>query len=128
MAAHYLEGLRSVQPAGPYLLVGASFGGMVAYEMARRLSAEGHAVPLCAQLDTPGPKHYAGRFTDDADVLSYVMRSVPELSPERLRGLSPEAQLQRVLKEAKRAGIEELGSDRSGAAGCSRCGRRTRSR
>jgi thioesterase domain-containing protein/malonyl CoA-acyl carrier protein transacylase/acyl carrier protein len=111
MAAHYLEGLRSVQPAGPYLLIGASFGGMIAYEMARRLSAEGHAVPLCAQLDTPGPRHYAGRFTDEADLLSYVMRGRLELPPERLRGLSPEAQLQRVLEEAERAGIEELGAD-----------------
>lgn len=55
MATAYLEGLRALQPAGPYLLVGASFGGAVVYEMARRLTAEGHAVPLCAMLDTPGP-------------------------------------------------------------------------
>ncbi|NNB88861.1 type I polyketide synthase, partial [Corallococcus exiguus] len=55
MATAYLEGLRALQPVGPYLLVGASFGGAVVYEMARRLTAEGHAVPLCAMLDTPGP-------------------------------------------------------------------------
>ncbi|RKG63955.1 acyltransferase domain-containing protein, partial [Corallococcus sp. CA054B] len=55
MATAYLEGLRALQPVGPYLLVGASFGGAVVYEMARRLMAEGHAVPLCAMLDTPGP-------------------------------------------------------------------------
>lgn len=55
MATAYLEGLRALQPAGPYLLVGASFGGAVVYEMARRLMAEGHEVPLCAMLDTPGP-------------------------------------------------------------------------
>ncbi|RKH67339.1 acyltransferase domain-containing protein, partial [Corallococcus interemptor] len=55
MATAYLEGLRALQPSGPYLLVGASFGGAVVYEMARRLKAEGHAVPLCAMLDTPGP-------------------------------------------------------------------------
>lgn len=111
MAAHYLEGLRSVQPSGPYLLIGASFGGMIAYEMARRLSAEGHAVPLCAQLDTPGPKLYAGRFSDEADALAYVVRSWWEVPPERLRELSPEDRLQRALEEARRAGIEELCSD-----------------
>ncbi|GMT99726.1 hypothetical protein KH5H1_38460 [Corallococcus caeni] len=55
MATAYLEGVRALQPTGPYLLVGASFGGAVAYEMARRLTAEGQAVPLCAMLDTPGP-------------------------------------------------------------------------
>ncbi|WP_253900268.1 type I polyketide synthase, partial [Corallococcus carmarthensis] len=55
MATAYLEGVRALQPTGPYLLVGASFGGAVVYEMARRLTAAGHAVPLCAMLDTPGP-------------------------------------------------------------------------
>ncbi|RKH57423.1 type I polyketide synthase, partial [Corallococcus llansteffanensis] len=55
MATAYLEAVRALQPVGPYLLVGASFGGAVVYEMARRLTAEGHAVPLCALLDTPGP-------------------------------------------------------------------------
>ncbi|WNG56962.1 acyltransferase domain-containing protein [Archangium gephyra] len=66
MAAHYLEVLRSVRPSGPYLLVGASFGGAVAYEMARRLSAEGHPVPLCALLDSPGPGPLPQRFEDEA--------------------------------------------------------------
>ncbi|MBN8231299.1 alpha/beta fold hydrolase [Corallococcus macrosporus] len=55
MATAYLEGLRALQPQGPYLLAGASFGGAVIYEMARRLTAEGHAVPLCAMFDSPGP-------------------------------------------------------------------------
>ncbi|RKH04262.1 acyltransferase domain-containing protein, partial [Corallococcus sp. CA053C] len=55
MATAYLEAVRALQPTGPYLLVGASFGGAVVYEMARRLTAEGHAVPVCALLDTPGP-------------------------------------------------------------------------
>ncbi|RKH66941.1 alpha/beta fold hydrolase, partial [Corallococcus aberystwythensis] len=55
MATAYLEGLRALQPRGPYLLAGASFGGAVIYEMARWLTAEGHAVPLCAMFDCPGP-------------------------------------------------------------------------
>jgi len=41
MATHYLEEIRSVQPQGPYLLGGYSLGGMVAFEMAQRLVAEG---------------------------------------------------------------------------------------
>ncbi|PTL74996.1 type I polyketide synthase [Vitiosangium sp. GDMCC 1.1324] len=70
MAAHYLELLRTVQPSGPYLLVGASFGGMLAYEMGRRLSAEGHAVPLCALLDSPGPGRLPAPPANDAELLA----------------------------------------------------------
>jgi thioesterase domain-containing protein/acyl carrier protein len=52
MAALYLQAVRAVQPAGPYLLGGASFGGNVAVEMARRLAAAGDEVRLVALFDT----------------------------------------------------------------------------
>lgn len=52
MAEHYLTALRQVQPDGPYQLVGWSFGGLVAFEMARRLLDQGCAVRLLALLDT----------------------------------------------------------------------------
>ena len=55
MAAHYLEAIRTIQPQGPYLLGGLSFGGTVAFEMARQLQAKGEPVALLALLDTfPG--------------------------------------------------------------------------
>ena len=34
MAAYYVEAIREAQPEGPYRLVGYSFGGAVAYEVA----------------------------------------------------------------------------------------------
>ena len=52
MAALYLRALRAVQPQGPYFLGGASFGGNVAVEMARRLAGEGEEVRLVALFDT----------------------------------------------------------------------------
>jgi thioesterase domain-containing protein len=51
MAAHYLTEIRQVQPHGPYFLGGYSFGGAVAYEMARQLQAEGERVAFLALLD-----------------------------------------------------------------------------
>lgn len=54
MAAHYIEEIRTIQPEGPYYLGGSSFGGKVAYEMARQLNARGRRVALVALFDTYG--------------------------------------------------------------------------
>jgi amino acid adenylation domain-containing protein len=52
LACHYIKELQQVQPEGPYYLAGFSFGGVIAYEMARQLQANGHEVNLVALLDT----------------------------------------------------------------------------
>jgi amino acid adenylation domain-containing protein len=57
MAAAHLESLRSVQPEGPYLLGGFCNGGVVAYEMARQLHAQGETVDLLVLID-PSPLSY----------------------------------------------------------------------
>lgn len=44
MAAAHIRLVRSVQPQGPYLLGGFCNGGLVAYEMARQLQAQGQSV------------------------------------------------------------------------------------
>ncbi len=51
MAEHYINEIRSVQPAGPYYLGGLSFGGVVAFEMARQLHAQHQQVGLVALFD-----------------------------------------------------------------------------
>ncbi|MEV0598202.1 alpha/beta fold hydrolase [Streptomyces sp. NPDC050315] len=57
MAADYVHAVRTVQPRGPYHLLGWSFGGLVAHEMAVQLQAAGEETGLLAMLDTwpPGP-------------------------------------------------------------------------
>ena len=58
MAALYIEALNQIQPSGPYLLIGYSFGGLVALEMAQRLSAQGQQVALLTLLDAyPHARH-----------------------------------------------------------------------
>jgi amino acid adenylation domain-containing protein len=44
MAAAHIRLVRSIQPQGPYLLGGFCNGGLVAYEMARQLEAQGQRV------------------------------------------------------------------------------------
>jgi oxalate---CoA ligase len=52
MAAHYIQEIRRVQPDGPFLLGGYSFGGRIAYLMAQQLRTAGEEVPLLALFDT----------------------------------------------------------------------------
>ena len=65
MAEAHIADLRSVAPHGPYLLAGYSFGGLVAFEMARQLAQAGEEVALLALLDTfphPGTWHLSCRL------------------------------------------------------------------
>jgi len=55
MVAYYLEAIRKVQPQGPYLLGGYSFGGLAAYEIARHLRAAGEEVALLVLFDAFNP-------------------------------------------------------------------------
>ncbi len=55
IARQYVRAIRQVQPEGPYHIGGWSFGGLVAFEMARQLVEEGEIVPLLLVLDTPAP-------------------------------------------------------------------------
>ncbi|MFE9657499.1 amino acid adenylation domain-containing protein [Micromonospora sp. NPDC006431] len=52
IAEEYLARIREVQPVGPYHLLGWSFGGLIAHEIAARLRAGGEQVALLALLDS----------------------------------------------------------------------------
>jgi amino acid adenylation domain-containing protein len=57
MASSAIDLIRSVQSEGPYLLGGFCGGGLVAYEVARQLSAQGQRVDLLVLMD-PTPVGY----------------------------------------------------------------------
>ena len=52
MAAHYLAEIRKLQPHGPYHLLGYSFGGTVALEMAHQLRGAGEEVAMLGMIDS----------------------------------------------------------------------------
>jgi aspartate racemase len=62
IAAHFLQEMRRVQPDGPYYLLGACMGGVVAYETAQQIRAAGQEVGLLALLETWPPVNAPGRF------------------------------------------------------------------
>jgi acyl transferase domain-containing protein/acyl carrier protein len=71
MASAYITAIRSVRPNGPYLLGGYSGGGVVAYEMAQRLLADGERVHLVF-LDTFHPASRL-RAPSQAERLEYLV-------------------------------------------------------
>ncbi len=72
MAARYLRAIRKVQPQGPYALGGASFGGMLAYELSQQLFEQGQQVRFVALFDTPGPGDLPALFKEDAEIFAYL--------------------------------------------------------
>jgi thioesterase domain-containing protein len=97
MAAYYLEAIRRMQPVGPYRLGGWSFGGVLAWEMARQLREAGDAVEMLAMLDT-APIGEDGIRVDPRETAEVVWSTVAGLAGyaaasrvdvETLRGLEP---------------------------------------
>jgi aspartate racemase len=52
LAARYVREIRSVQPHGPYHLLGYSLGGTIAHEIAVQIRRDGDAVGTLAMMDT----------------------------------------------------------------------------
>ncbi|MCD0486434.1 alpha/beta fold hydrolase, partial [Streptacidiphilus sp. ASG 303] len=88
VAAEYVQQIRTIQPAGPYHLVGWSSGGVVAQEMAVQLQSAGEEVAALVLMDAFSPSERAkaidayasgGIAVDDAIPGSEVL---PELTEE----------------------------------------------
>ncbi len=55
LAEKYVEDIKKAWPEGPYYLIGYSFGGVVAFEMAQQLQKAGQSTPVVVMLDTRHP-------------------------------------------------------------------------
>ncbi|MEW5926736.1 MAG: amino acid adenylation domain-containing protein [Gemmatimonadota bacterium] len=118
MAADYLAHVRGVQPAGPYRLGGWSMGGLVAFEMARRLEAGGEEVELLALVDSRAPGDAAPAVDpDDPELLAgFVLHLglAPEripLSPAEAAALPPAERLARAWELARAADVVPVDLD-----------------
>lgn len=92
-------------------------GGVIAFEMAQQLLAQGQRVALLAMVDgrIPGPEETFPE--DDSETISLVERyfGISFGSMESLAGLSKDEQLAFVLKQAKSAGLMPVELDVSRA-------------
>jgi len=86
MAAQHVASLRAFQPAGPYLLGGFCNGGLLAYEMARQLHAEGQNVDLLFLIG-PAQPAYLGLLRIVINRVGRLMRCSQEKQANWFLGL-----------------------------------------
>jgi amino acid adenylation domain-containing protein len=114
IAGRSLALLLDAFPSGPYHLLGWSFGGLVAYEVARRLAAAGREVALLAVLDA-GPRAAGAEAApprhDAADALAAAFQSVLPVTAEALRALPDGERLPWLFARASAAGKLPSGLD-----------------
>jgi thioesterase domain-containing protein len=107
IAAEHVQAIRAVQPEGPYHLMGWSFGGTVAYEMAVELERQGQQVAFVGVLDTAaggvGDQIWEEIADDEllvglaGDVAAQMGRPFA-LPRAELHGLTLDAQLRRAVE------------------------------
>jgi amino acid adenylation domain-containing protein len=111
MAAHYIEAMKTVQPEGPYLLGGWSLGGIVAYEMAQQLAAQGQRIRHLLMLDSAingVRRENVGRDEEtpddedaqDAEILMGTINGHLPISLEELQRLHGDERIDFILKKA----------------------------
>ncbi|MFN7998531.1 MAG: amino acid adenylation domain-containing protein [Bryobacteraceae bacterium] len=73
LATRIRHTIREIRPQGPYVLGGYCFGGVVAFEAARQLMAQGQDVPLLVLFDALAPG-YPKLFQNRTRYLHYARR------------------------------------------------------
>ncbi|MFE5890195.1 amino acid adenylation domain-containing protein [Streptomyces sp. NPDC056462] len=98
LASEYLTEIRKVQPQGPYHLLGWSFGGLVAHDIATVLQTEGQQVATLTLLDS-------FPFTDDTEALDHDDPALLTAVAESLGHASAD---DRLLAEFGEAGLRAM--------------------
>ena len=105
IASEHIRAIRSVQPEGPYHLLGWSFGAVVAYEMAVQLERLGQRVAFVGLMDTMEPVRWrelprrpaALRIATLAKEVAETMGRRVSLRAEDLAGLDVDEQCRRAV-------------------------------
>jgi thioesterase domain-containing protein len=105
LAGKYVEILREHQPQGPYAFAGYSYGGLMAFEVARQLRQQGAEIDTLVIIDIghdPPPS-----WRNPRELLPFMTRFLRNLpgwwSLERRRGSLMKRSLQRLRQSPRRA-------------------------
>jgi thioesterase domain-containing protein len=112
-ADHYVPRIRAARPGGPYRILGHSFGGWIAFEVAQRLTTQGLAVDRLYIVDseapdaTPSPRDIdsAIALAKLVDLYNLVLPSPIRLGLRECCALDDDAQLRELHLELVRSGL-----------------------
>ncbi|HEY5833414.1 non-ribosomal peptide synthetase [Streptomyces sp.] len=118
MVATYVRAIRAKQPHGPYAVAGYSYGGAVAFEIAKVLEADGERVDFVGSFNLPPHIKYRMDeldFVETAANLAFFLALIDKRQslelPGRLRHLSREEQLAHFVEIAPEGRLAELDLD-----------------
>jgi len=79
LANLYLQQIRTVQPQGPYNLIGWCIGGTIAFEIARQLEELGEQIDCLSLINSISPRVWHGvtPFTQETE-LKFLLDILPE--------------------------------------------------
>jgi thioesterase domain-containing protein len=112
MAQDHLVTLRAIQPAGPYRLGGHCNGGLIAFEMARRLQAQGEQVAalvmIASDVRSAAPSRFpAGPVESLRDLARYYWRRLRQAAGGApSRAPMADSRGARAVAERLRANVE----------------------
>jgi amino acid adenylation domain-containing protein len=93
MADYYVTQIKQIQPTGPYALLGWSMGGLIAFEMARKLNSADQQVSLLVMLDTQNPQKVPK--IKNVSTAAYY-KNLAHLIDDAVRYLNPSGSSQKV--------------------------------
>lgn len=115
MVSTYVDAIRAKQPHGPYAVAGYSYGGAVAFEIAKVLEAQGERVDFVGSFNLPPHIKYRMNeldFVETAANLAFFLALIDKKQsldlPGQLRHLTREEQLAHFIDLAPPARLAEL--------------------
>ncbi|GCE15669.1 amino acid adenylation domain-containing protein [Tengunoibacter tsumagoiensis] len=112
LATTYVRAVQLQQPAGPYLLGGWSFGGIVAFEMAQQLQKQGEKVALLALFDSQIPDAQLLPLDESGELLHFAHEQARSegkafsLTESELKQLAPAERIPAILHQIEQARLD----------------------
>lgn len=104
IASFYIKAIQQIQPMGPYDILGHSFGGLIAYEIASQLVGLGHSIASLTLIDIKRPD-----FSLETNTENTMMINLLELFEGKtisdLEALPVDEQMDILIKSM---GLEQL--------------------
>jgi len=112
MAEFYLAELNSFGLQPPFLIGGASFGGVVAYHMAQILLHQGKDRPMVVSIDAPAYTNLPDAYDEDILIIEFLnkyMFSQLGIQNEEIRAFSStQEQTDFIINKAKQVGMRSI--------------------